>query len=646
MMSLQTLALQSLTFLIVGGCAQLDLLPEGAVARMGEVRFHHPGVVRSLSFSPNGRRLASSGFEKTVVWDFSSGRELLRLESSAHVAFSPDGTVIATVARSGVVRLFDSRSGLLTREVQASSNSIDALAFAPNGKWFATVGDGFAVRVFEVLTGKRRFELLGHSRSVRCVRFSPDSMLLASGCSGSEVILWSMHTGSPVHKLCEVPGPPGDLAFSPNGLLLAMGGMTGRRGPDSAIHIWDTESGGLVRKIAPGQWGARRRRYAPNSVASLQILPGGEKLISSGYGGLQTWDVETGNLDRTYSTSSGRESLAVSPSGQYAAVGGHHGFRVFDLTNGRERYLDRHHGSITGVSISSSGRFVVSRSSDESTCIWDARTGRPLRMIRMPVVSVAHRPGTTEFVAAGDPRRGIVVFDSATGREKRTIPATEGYCFANYSPRGLFLAVTSDNGAVAVLDGETGEVRRKLAALRYSPPVFFPDCLSEVVRISEHGRIVALLSKNGVYIWGSESEASGYKLVRTSGVCAGIALSADGSILVTCGESLKVWETATGKCLKTMSCGKLVTAVALSPDGTRIASCGTSKAVRIWNVESGDLLHTFLGHVNVVASVVFSADGTRVVSGGQDGWVFVWDLGAIVKSAARESNVAGVKNKK
>ena len=108
----------------------------------------------------------------------------------------------------------------------------------------------------------------------------------------------------------------------------------------------------------------------------------------------------------------------------------------------------------------------------------------------------------------------------------------------------------------------------------------------------------------------------------------GCAWSADGTRLLSASgdHSLKVWDAATGQCLRTLSGHTAgVQGCAWSADGTRLLSASGDHSLKVWDAATGQCLRTLEGHSNAVAACAWSADGTRLLSASEDHSLKVWD---------------------
>lgn len=210
--------------------------------------------VWALAFSPDGRILASGGFNdrdqdgRVHVWDIATGQQLHELKGHQYyvyeIAFSPDGKTLAT--GSETVRLWDVVTGKLLLRLQPSVTGPRSLTFSPDGKTLAFVDQSDVLHLWEVATAKGIFALpLKNDWGVAGLAFSPDGRTLASGFSAGIVRLWDVSTG---RKLLDLHGHAARiraLAFSPGGETLASGG------DDTNVVIWGVAA--AVNRKSPSE---------------------------------------------------------------------------------------------------------------------------------------------------------------------------------------------------------------------------------------------------------------------------------------------------------------------------------------------------------------------------------------------------------
>jgi WD40 repeat protein len=180
----------------------------------------HTGMVTSVAFSPDGKRLASASgvwdqqqlkytSPEVKVWDPQTGQELLALQGHTgmvtSVAFSPDGKRLASAGgvdlSPGEVKVWDAETGQELLALQGHTRMVTSVAFSPDGKRIATGGADRTVRVWDADKGQQLFALKGHRDEVRCVAFSPDGKRLASAGVFSDVTVKVWDLGWPTGLL-------------------------------------------------------------------------------------------------------------------------------------------------------------------------------------------------------------------------------------------------------------------------------------------------------------------------------------------------------------------------------------------------------------------------------------------------------------
>ena len=230
------------------------------------------GRVLSLAFSPDGTLLASGSRDNTVgLWDARTGHLVRTLKGHSNdvnsVAFSPDSTLLASGSDDRTVRLWDARTGRMLRKWNSDSGRVLSLAFSPDGTLLANAYQ-YSLYLRRVRTGRLR-GMRGHTKDLTLLDFSPDSELLAGGSGDRTVKLWDVRTGHLARTLEGHTGTVTSVAFSPDSAFLISGSN------DCAVRIWSTCSGSEIAAIP-----------LPFRVLAMQFGPGPDQVSVMDDGGL------------------------------------------------------------------------------------------------------------------------------------------------------------------------------------------------------------------------------------------------------------------------------------------------------------------------------------------------------------------------
>ena len=535
------------------------------------------------------------------------------------VQFSPDSQLIASASEDNTVRLW-TRDGEYIRTLLGHQDNVWSVQFAPDGQTLASASRDGTVKLWETQSGKLIKTLEQPNEEIRSVDFSADGRLLAASNRLGEVVVWKTTEGTRLRTIDAHPNRWANaVVFHPSGELMASASQ------DRTINLWQVETGELIRSFK-----------ADALVRSVAFSTDGQQIVSSGADGdVVVWDLETGEPKKTFSQHSNvvwdAEFVSDPVDAAIVSVSDDETLKLWNLVQS-DRELQTfvgHQGSVRSLSLSPDGQLIASAGTDRTVRLWKIDGPLPTSLVAHDlhkVWTIRFSPDGQHFATTGGD--GLLkLWRTRDLSLVRSHPTHRGVQSIQFSPDGQHIAAAGrnngKNNTVEIWRVDSGEKQHQLVG---------HNKVIRTVAFSADGEMIATSgSDRTIRVWSVGSGELAFVMNGQEGVHSdriqSLSISHDGQWLAAASydHTVSVWNLSEKKLhTRLTDFSGRVTAVQFSPDG-HLATASADHAVKLWRISDGSLMKE-LATSGWTRDLDFSSDGMQLAATGFDNRIRVWRM--------------------
>jgi serine/threonine protein kinase len=250
----------------------------------------HSSYVYGVAWvTPNGQRIASAGFDRTVQeWNaISNNRYFIYNDTQAvnDVKASFDGMRIASASDAAIAEVRDAITGAAIITYNGHHGAVNTVRWSPDGTRIVSSSADTTVRVWNATTGQTLITYRGHTDFVWAAAWSHDGQKIVSAGRDGTAQVWDANTGNLLVTYRGHSATVRSVTWSPDGQSIATASE------DKTVQVWNSSTGANILTY----------RGHSNLLRTVEWSHDGTRIISGGKDSTaQIWDAQSGNTIYTY----------------------------------------------------------------------------------------------------------------------------------------------------------------------------------------------------------------------------------------------------------------------------------------------------------------------------------------------------------
>jgi len=570
--------------------------------------FKHADIVTSVSFSPDGKTIATGSADRTIrIWQVDNDKSAIpygiaplhatlssHTDSVTSVSFSPDGKTLASASHDNTIKIWNLTDKKLLQTLTGHKDWVLGVSFSPDGKTIASASADKTVKLWNRQGKTQKFQinpktLTKHSDIVYSVKFSPNSQELVSASADTTAKIWNRN-GEEIRTLKGHNDEVVSANFSRDGEKIVTGSA------DDTVKVW-SRSGTLLNTFRGHQDDVRAVNFSPDGTIASASKDKMVKIWNPNSTPLNK--ILSGHGDWVYKVSFSADGKIIASASADKTV------RLWRPDGSLFKTLVGHKDSVTWVDISPDNKTVASASNDQTVKVWSL-DGKLLDTLSHDGVvrSVSFSPdGKTIAAASADRKLYLWRWNGSKATLLAKLDHSNPVISVSFSPDGKTIATATaadnkESGKKTAVE-ITGEKRVYLwqfngSSAKIIKTIDHKDSVKDVSFSPDGKTIAAACADKKVYLWGFDGKVANLtEKLDYSDTVESVSFSPDGKLIAaaSAGNTVKLWNFDGKKAIlsKTLESSDRVLSVSFSSDSKTLAFASRDRNVILWPLENLEL---------------------------------------------------------